>query len=164
MELVSPGIGLIFWMTLSFGIVLFVLGKFAWKPIMKSLKEREATIDDALNEANKAREEMKQLHFDNEQLLAQAKEERDAILNDARKIKNSIIEESKVKANEEASRIIDSAKETIQNEKMAALTDLKNQLATLSIEIAEKILKAELSDSKKQKDYIKKLMDEINLN
>jgi len=164
MELVSPGIGLIFWMTLSFGVVLFVLGKFAWKPIMKSLKEREATIDDALNEANKAREEMKTLHFDNLKLLNEAKEERDAILNDARKVRDSIIEKSKLRANEEANRIVDSAKETIQNEKMAAITDLKNQLANLSIEIAEKILRDELSDGKKHKDYVKKLMDEINFN
>ncbi len=164
MELVTPGIGLIFWMTLSFGIVLFVLGKFAWKPIMKSLKEREATIDDALNEANKAREEMKQLHVDNEQLLKDAKEERDAIMNDARKVRDAVIEESKKKANEEANRIIESAKESIQNEKMAAITDLKNQLAILSIEIAEKILRDELSTDKKHKDYVKKLMDEINFN
>lgn len=164
MELVTPGIGLIFWMTLSFGIVLFILGKFAWKPIMNSLKEREATIDDALNEANKARNEMKQLHVDNEQLLKDAKEERDAIMNDARKVRDTVIEESKIKANEEANRIIESAKESIQNEKMAAITDLKNQLATLSIEIAEKILRDELSDDQKHKDYVKKLMDEINFN
>lgn len=164
MELISPGIGLIFWMTLSFGIVLFILKKFAWKPIMQSLKEREATIDDALNQANKAREEMKQLHFDNEKLLREAKEERNAILKDARKVRDSVIEESKLKANEEANRIVESAKETIQNEKMAAITDLKNQIASLSIDIAEKILKQELSEDKKQKDYIKKLMDEVNIN
>ncbi|MCP4553354.1 MAG: F0F1 ATP synthase subunit B [Bacteroidetes bacterium] len=164
MELVSPGIGLIFWMTLSFGIVLFILKKFAWKPIMQSLKDREATIDDALNQANKAREEMKQLHFDNEKLLKEAKEERNAILKDARKVRDSVIEESKLKANEEANRIVESAKESIQNEKMAAITDLKNQIASLSINIAEKILKQELSEDKKQKDYIKKLMDEVNIN
>ncbi len=164
MELVSPGIGLIFWMTLSFGIVLFILKKFAWKPIMQSLKDREATIDDALNQANKAREEMKQLHFDNEKLLKEAKEERNAILKDARKVRDSVIEESKLKANEEANRIVESAKESIQNEKMAAITDLKNQIASLSIDIAEKILKQELSEDKKQEDYIKKLMDEVNIN
>jgi len=164
MELVSPGIGLIFWMTLSFGIVLFILAKFAWKPILKSLHEREDTIDQALNEANKAREEMKQLHFDNEALLNEAKEERDGILRDARKIKETIIEDSKIKANEEANRIVESAKESIQNEKMAAMTDLKNQLATLSIEIAEKILKEELSEDKKQKEYVQKLIDDVKFN
>ncbi len=164
MELVSPGIGLIFWMTLSFGIVLFILAKFAWKPILKSLHEREDTIEEALNEANKAREEMKQLHFSNEELLKEAKEERDGILRDARKVKESIIEDSKAKANEEANRIVESAKESIQNEKMAAMTDLKNQLATLSIEIAEKILKEELSEDKKQKEYVQKLIDDVKFN
>jgi F-type H+-transporting ATPase subunit b len=164
MELVSPGIGLIFWMTLSFGIVLFILGKFAWKPILKSLRDREDSIDEALNTANKAREDMKQLKFDNEALLKEAKGERDAILHDARDIKDTIIEESKIKANEEANRIIEAAKETIQHEKLAAITDLKNQVAVLSIEIAEKILKAELSEDKKQKQYVQKLIDEVKIN
>ncbi len=164
MELVSPGIGLIFWMTLSFGIVLFILGKFAWKPILKSLHEREDSIDEALNTANKAREDMKQLKFDNEALLKEAKGERDAILHDARDIKDTIIEESKIKANEEANRIIEAAKEAIQHEKLAAITDLKNQVATLSIEIAEKILKEELSDDKRQEEYVQKLIDEVEIN
>lgn len=164
MELVSPGIGLIFWMTLSFGIVLFILGKFAWKPILKSLHEREDSIDEALNTANKAREDMKQLKFDNEALLKEAKGERDAILHDAREIKDTIIEQSKIKANEEANRIIESAKEAIQHEKLAAITDLKNQVATLSIEIAEKILKEELSEDKKQEEYVQKLIDEVEIN
>lgn len=164
MELVSPGIGLIFWMTLSFGIVLFILGKFAWKPILKSLHEREDSIDEALNTANKAREDMKQLKFDNEALLKEAKGERDAILHDAREIKDTIIEESKIKANEEANRIVEAAKEAIQHEKLAAITDLKNQVATLSIEIAEKILKEELSEDKRQEEYVQKLIDEVEIN
>ena len=164
MELVSPGIGLIFWMTLSFLIVLFILKKFAWKPIMKSLHEREDTIDEALHAADRAREDMKKLKFDNEELLKQAKEERDDILKAARKVKDSIIEESKIKANEEANRIIESAKEAIENEKLAAITDLKNQLATLSIDIAEKLIKEELSTNIKQQDYIKKLVDEVHFN
>ena len=164
MELVSPGIGLIFWMTLSFGIVLFILAKFAWKPILKSLRDREDTIDEALNAANKARDEMKELQFSNEALLKEAKEERDGILRDARKVKESIIEDSKTKANEEANRIVESAKESIQNEKMAAMTDLKNQLAALSIDIAEKILKEELSEDKKQKEYVDKLIDDVKFN
>lgn len=164
MELVSPGIGLIFWMTLSFGIVLFILAKFAWKPILKSLRDREDSIDEALNTANKAREEMKQLKFDNEALLKEAKSERDGILHDARDVRDTIIEESKIKANEEANRIIESAKETIQNEKLAAITDLKNQVAILSIEIAEKILREELSEDKKQKQYVQKLIDEVKIN
>ena len=121
MELVNPGIGLIVWMTLAFLAILYILGKYAWGPIMKSLKERESTIHDALNSAEKAKEEMKKLKFSNEQLLQEAKNERDAILAAARKIKESIIEESKLKATEEANRIIISAKESIENEKMAAI-------------------------------------------
>lgn len=164
MELVSPGIGLIFWMTLSFLVVLFILKKFAWKPIMKAMHERENTIEEALHAADRAREDMKKLKFDNEELLKQAKEERDEILKEARKIKDSIIEESKVKANEEANRIIESATEAIKHEKLAAITDLKNQLATLSIDIAEKLIKEELSTNIKQQDYIRKLVDEVNFN
>ena len=164
MELVQPGIGLIIWMTLSFAVVLWVLAKFAWKPIMKALHERETTIDNALNAANKAKEEMKDLKFSNEQLLKEAKEERDAILRAGRKVRDSIIDEAKIKANAEADRIVESAKERIENEKMAATTDLKNQLASLSIEIAEKILKKELSDDNKQKEFIDNLIKDISFN
>ncbi len=164
MELVQPGLGLIFWMTLSFSILLWILAKFAWKPIMKGLKERENTIDEALNAANKAKEEMKELKFSNEQLLKEAKEERDNILRDARHVKENIIEEAKEKANEEASRIVDNAKEAIQHEKMAAIHEMKNELASLSIEIAEKILKDELSATDKQKKLIDKLIKEVSDN
>ena len=164
MELIQPGIGLIFWMTLSFAVLLYILGKFAWKPIMKMLNEREETIDKALHAADKAREEMKQLKFDNEKLLKQAKEERDAILNDARKIRDKIIEEAKVKAGEESDRIVEGARERIEDEKMAAVVDLKNQMAKLSIDIAEKILKEELSQGKKQEELINKLMKEVKFN
>lgn len=164
MELIQPGIGLIFWMTLSFVLVLFLLKKYAWKPIINGLNEREKTIDEALNEANKAREEMKELKLDNEALLKEAKSERDAILSEARKIKEDIIDKAKLKANDEAIRIVDSALAQIENEKMAALTDLKNQIAVLSIEIAEKVLKQELSTDKKHQDLIKKLVDEIKIN
>lgn len=164
MELVQPGIGLIIWMTLAFSIVLWVLAKFAWKPIMKALHEREASIDEALNAANKAKDEMKELKFSNEQLLKEAKEERDAILRDGRKVKDSIIEKAKIKASEEADRIVESAKERIENEKMAATTNLKNQLASLSIEIAEKILRKELSDDNKQKEFVNELIKDINFN
>jgi F-type H+-transporting ATPase subunit b len=164
MELVQPGIGLIFWMTLSFAILLWVLAKFAWKPIIKALHERESTIDDALNAANKAKEEMKELKFSNEQLLKDAKEERDAILRAGRKVRDTIIEKAKNKANEEADRIVESAKERIENEKMAATTDLKNQLASLSIEIAEKILNKELSSDNKQEEFVNELIKDINFN
>jgi F-type H+-transporting ATPase subunit b len=164
MELVNPGIGLIVWMTLAFLAILYILGKYAWKPIMKALKERESAINDALNAAEKAKDEMQKMKFSNEELLQEAKNERDAILAAARKIKESIIEESKQKATEEADRIVVSAKESIQNEKMAAITDLKDQLAELSLEIAKKILKKELSDPKMQEEYIKELMKDVKFN
>jgi F-type H+-transporting ATPase subunit b len=164
MELVQPGLGLIVWMTLSFSILLWILAKFAWKPIMKGLKEREDSIDGALNEANKAREEMKELKFSNEQLLKEAKEERDIILREARKVKENILEEAREKANSEATRIIDSAKETIENEKMAAIVEMKNELAVLSIEIAEKILLQELSSKDKHKKLIERMIKEVSDN
>ncbi len=164
MELVSPGIGLIFWMTLSFGIVLWLLGKFAWKPIMKSLHEREESIDKALHEADLARQGMEDLKISNEELLKEAKEERDGIMKQAREIKDKLIEDARVKANIEAGRIVESAKESIENEKMAAMIDLKNQIAELSIEIAEKLLEHELSDKKRQKEYVEQLIRETKLN
>jgi F-type H+-transporting ATPase subunit b len=164
MELIQPGLGLIFWMTLSFGLVLFLLGKYAWKPIMKMLKEREEAIDNALHEADKAREEMKSLKVDNERLLREAKEERDAILAEARKIREKMIEEARLKAGQEAQRVIDGAKERIENEKMAAIVDLKNQVAQLSIEIAEKVIKTELAEGKKHDELIQRLIKEIKIN
>jgi F-type H+-transporting ATPase subunit b len=164
MELVTPHIGLIFWMTLSFGIVIWLLGKFAWKPIMKALKEREDSIDNALRAAEKAKEEMSQLIFSNEQLMKEAKDERDLMLRDARKIRDHVIDEAKTKAEEEANRIVEKAKENIHFEKMAALTELKNQIAVLSIEIAEKIMKEDLSTNEKQKALVIKLLDEIHFN
>lgn len=151
-------------MTISFGLVLFILAKYAWKPILKSLKEREASIDEALHEADKAREEMKQLQFSNETLLREAKNERDAILNEARKVREKMIDEARTKANEEANRIVENAKERIENEKMAAITELKNQIALLSIEIAEKLIREELSKDKKQEILIQKMLDDIKSN
>lgn len=164
MELVNPGIGLIFWMTLAFLAILFILGKYAWKPIMKSLKERETSIHEALTAADRARKEMEQLQFSNEQLLQEAKNQRDLILADARKIQEKIIEESKVKATAEAERIVASAKESINFEKMAAMTELKNQVASLSLEVAKKVLKRELSDPAKQEAFVKELMNDITFN
>jgi len=164
MGIVTPDLGLIVWMTFSFGILLFILTKFAWKPILATLHEREKTIEDSLHEADKAREEMKLLQAHNEDLLRQAKEERDAILKDARNIRNNIIEESKTKANQEYNRIIEAAKESIHYEKMQAITELKNQIATLSIDIAEKILKDELANKATQKQHIDKMIDNINFN
>jgi F-type H+-transporting ATPase subunit b len=164
MELVTPGIGLIFWMTLSFAIVLFILAKYAWKPIMNMLHEREKFIEDALSSADRAKQEMANLQSSNEQLLKEAKEERDALLRDARKVRENLIEEAKGKAQIEANKIVEQAKENIQFEKMNAITDLKNQLASLSVDIAERILKDELSNADKQKEVINNLLKDIKFN
>lgn len=164
MELVLPGIGLIFWMTLSFLILVFILGKFAWKPIVNMLKKREDNIMHALEEANKTREEMKFLKADNEILLKEAKNERDAILTEARKVSQNMYETAKEKGNEEAERIIVSAKETIHYEKMKAIAEIKNIIADFSIEIAEKIIVNELKDKQANTQYVHKLLDDIKLN
>ncbi len=164
MSLINPGFGLVIWMTIAFGIVLFVLAKYAWKPIMSALKEREASIEESLQAAEKAREAMQDLKLDNEKLLREAKDERDALLKEARNIKESIIEEAKEKANTEASNIIDSAKERIEHEKNAAVVEIKNLIAQNAIAIAEKVLRDELKDKKDQMDYINKLLKETSLN
>ena len=164
MELITPGLGLLFWMTLAFLLLLFILGKFAWKPILKMLHERETSIHEALNAANQAKEEMKKLKFSNEQLMQEAKNERDAMMNEARKIKEKIIVDARLKAGEEASRIIESAKESIHNEKMAAMTELKNQIAQSSLDLARLILKRELSEPREQEAYIKGLLKDYKFN
>lgn len=164
MGLVTPGIGLVFWTTLSFLIVLFLLKKMAWKPILKALKEREESINEALKAADKAKFEMAELKAGNKKLLKEARTERDELLKEARETKNKIIAEAKEAAGGEANKIIRSAKETIENQKKAAISDLKDQVAQLSIDIAEKILKNELSDSKKQNDLVKDSIKDFKLN
>lgn len=164
MELVSPGIGLIFWMTLAFAILLLILGKFVWPPVMRALNDREVAIEQSLHQAEAARKEMENLQFTNEKLLKEAKEERDALLRDARKVREKLIDEARERAAVEAERILESARERIQNEKMAAITDLKIQVANLSVEIAEKLLAQELSDKTKNEQYIEKSLNNINLN
>jgi len=164
MSLINPGFGLVIWMTIALLVVLFVLKKYAWKPIMEALKEREDSIESSLRAAENAHEEMKNLKVGNEKLLKEAKEERDAILREARKIKENIIEEAKTKANEEAGNIVESAKDRIKHEKMAAIVEIKNLIADQAITIAEKVLRDELKDKKKQKEYINVLLKETNLN
>lgn len=164
MELVKPAIGLIFWMVLSFGVLVFILKKFAWAPILKALSERENSIQDALEAAKKAKEEMAQLKATNEKIMQDARNERDQLLKEAREAKDAIVSEAKLKAQQEGDRLITIARETIQNEKMAAITELKNQVATLSIDIAEKILKEELSSQEKQNALIKALLDDVRMN
>ncbi|MBE0651492.1 MAG: F0F1 ATP synthase subunit B [Bacteroidales bacterium] len=164
MQLINPGLGIIFWMTLTFGIVVFILGKYAWPSILKGLKEREQSIQESLDAAKAAQEQMLRLKADNEKLLQEAKEERAAILADARKIKEKILEEAKEKATMQADQIVGQAKERIEHEKKAALTEIKNIIAEYSIEIAEKILREELKDKNKQKELVAKLLKETSLN
>lgn len=164
MELVKPQFGLIIWMTISFLVLLFLLGKFAFPMILKSLKEREDSITEALNSAAKAKEEMTALKADNEKLLMQARAERDLMMKEARDIKDAIIAEAKNKAQAEGNRIMTAARESINNEKNAAITELKNQVASMSIEIAEKILRQELSHENKQKSLMDNLMNDVSLN
>lgn len=164
MSLINPGFGLIIWMTLAFIIVLFVLGKYAWKPIMAALKEREESIESSLRAADRAKEEMKNMVIDNEKLLRDAKDERDAILREGRKVREKMIEEAKGRANNEANLIVENAKQRIEHEKKAALIEIKNTIATYSIEFAEKILREEMSDKKKQKEYIERLLKDVKDN
>ena len=164
MELITPDFGLLFWMTLAFGIVFFILAKFAFPVINGMLKKREEEINNALELAERTYKEMEQLQANNEALIQQAREERDKILNEAKQISDKFIEDAKVKANEEKDRIIESAKETIEHEKMAATTEIKNQIADISIKVAEKIIGKNLDSDKEQLDYINRLLQDIEEN
>jgi len=164
MNLITPEIGLVFWMTLTFLTVLFLLSKFAWKPIMNAIKERELSIENALSSAENAKKEMAKLQSNNEQLLRDAQLERDALLKSAREAKEMIVSEARTKATEEAERIIAIAREAIKNEKMAAITELKNQVAILSLEIAEKLVKQNLASDENQKELSNKLIADLKLN
>lgn len=162
--LVKPDIGLLFWTTVTFLILLVLLRKFAWKPILNAVKAREASIDDALAAAEDAKKEMAQLKSDNDRIMKEAREERDALLKEAREIKDRTISEAKETAGEEAKRILADAQEQIENQKMAAITELKNQVGEMSIAIAEKILRSELADKAKQEALVDEQLKDFNLN
>jgi F-type H+-transporting ATPase subunit b len=163
-SLIEPAVGLIFWTSITFVLLLVLLGKFAWKPILSAIKTREKSIEDALQSAENALKDMRELKSNNEKILLEARLERDNLLKEAREMKDAIIAEAKVKAQADAERIMSSARDQILNEKNAAVTELKNQVAVLSIEIAEKILKSELSTDDKQKALVNNLMKDVNLN
>lgn len=164
MEILLPQLGLFFWSSIIFLALFFLLRKFAWKPIMKGIHDREEHIQGSLDEAKKAKEEMQSLKADNERLLAEARAERDAMLKEARDMKDKMLSEAKGEAEKEAARIVENAREQIQSEKLAALTEIKNQVGTLSLEIAEKVLRQELSNPSAQKQVVDKLVDELHLN
>jgi len=156
-------LGLFVWQTVLFLALLFLLRKYAWKPILTAVEEREEGIKSALDAADNAKKEMEALNADNEKILREAKAERDSILKEARELKDGIIAEAKTQATEEADKVMASAREQINNEKMAAITELKNQVASLSVDIAEKILKAELKDDNKQKEMVNSALEEASI-
>jgi F-type H+-transporting ATPase subunit b len=163
MELISPNIGLVFWTTLIFLILFFVLKKFAWPSILSTLKERETAISNALSAAEKAREEMKQLHADNEKLLREARIQSDEILRCANEMRKETIGKAQNEAQKEFERIVQNAREEIENEKKAAIVELKNEVAMLSIDIAEKILREEMKNKQRYDALIDKSIKDINL-
>ena len=162
MDLITPGIGLMFWQTLIFLLVLWLLAKFAWKPIMGAIKEREESISNSLEQAENARREMEKLTADNEKILADARMERDKMILNAKDTSEKMIREARDKAKEEGKRELIEAKEAIQNERLAAVTEIRNMIGDLSVGIAEKILRENL-EGDGQKNYTKKYLDEIKL-
>ncbi|GAB4446199.1 MAG: F0F1 ATP synthase subunit B [Bacteroidales bacterium] len=164
MPLVTPGIGLIFWMLIAFSILLFILGKFAWKPILKMLHDREESIEKALQAAEEAKLEMQKLQANNEQIVAEARKQADTIIKEAREIKEKMISDAKNAASIEADKVMKNAKAAIESEKNQALNEIRNQIAEFSVLIAEKIIRKELSNENKQKEYIDSLLKDINVN
>jgi len=164
MDLLNPGFGLLIWTLLAFLIVFFILKKFAWKPILASLKEREAGIADAISSADKIKIEMAALKNENEALMVQAREERSIMIKEAKEHTQKMISEAKDKAKNEYDRIVADAQAAITQQKNAALTDVKNQVGALVIEVSEKILRRELSDKKEQEKYINELAEIVKLN
>jgi F-type H+-transporting ATPase subunit b len=164
MELLTPGTGLIIWQAIIFLALFFLLSKLAWKPIVSSLKEREQSIQSALDAAEKAKIEMASLKSDNEKLLKETREERDKILREARDAANRLHDEAQASAKKNADKIIEDAKAVIQTEKAAALRDVKAQVAMVSLSIAEKLIKKNLSDDKAQKELTDTFIKDLKLN
>jgi F-type H+-transporting ATPase subunit b len=164
MDLLTPSFGLLIWTLLAFGVVFFILKKFAWPAIIQGLKDREKSIADSLATAEKVKAEMSQMKSEHEALLAQAREERAQMLKEARETKEKIINESKDAAKTEASKIIAEAQAAIEAQKMAAITDVKNQVGKMVIEVSEKILKRELVNKEAQEAHIKGLVNDVKLN
>ena len=162
--LVSPDPGLFIWSTVAFLILFFLLSKFAWKPIVKALDERERSIEDALTKAEMAKAEMAKLISENEDLLKEARLERDHILKEAKEIKDQMINDAKDQAKAEGAKLIEKAKTEITNQKLAAMAEIKNQVSGLSIEIAEKVLRKQFEDQGKHQPLVNDLLKEVKLN
>lgn len=164
MQLLTPDLGLFVWTLLAFLIVFFLLKKFAWPAIIKGLKDREDNISNSIATAEKIKLEMAQLKNENETLLSKAREERALMLKEAKEIKDKMINDAKDQAKEAAAKIVADAQASINQQKMAAITDLKNQVGKLVVEVSEKVLRRELSNKAEQENYIKKLTEEVKLN
>lgn len=164
MDILLPDAGLVFWMLISFLLLLVLLRKFAWKPILTAVKNREESISKALNAAAEAEKKLVSLQAENEELLAEARKERDAMLKQAREASDKIVSAAKETAVEEGNRMLEEARAAIQQEKMKVMTELRNQVATLSVEIAEKILKENLATDEKQNQVVNKLLEDVTLN
>lgn len=157
-------LGLFFWQLLLFIVLVLILAKYAWKPILNAVNEREEGIKDALEAADNARKEIANLTADNERILREARVERDGILKEAREMKEAIITEAKDEAQAQANKVIEKAQQTIESEKQAAIAELKNQVATLSLEIAEKVIKEQLADDKKQVKLVEDMLKDVSIN
>jgi F-type H+-transporting ATPase subunit b len=163
-QLLQPALGLIFWTAIIFLIVFFLLRKYAWRPILEALDRREKTIDDALKMAEKTKEEMASMKSEHEALLQQAKQERIAIIGEANKVKEQIIAEAREKAGSEATKIIEDARRDIENRRMEALIDVKNEIGSMVVLVAEKVLRRELKDKSEQEAYIGRLANDLAQN
>jgi len=164
MELLQPGLGLLVWTLIAFAIVFFILKKYAWKPLLAALKERETGIADAISSAEKVKLEMASLKNENEAMMNQAREERAVMIKEAKLASDKMIAEAKDKAKSEYDRIVADAQQAIQQQKNAALTEVKNQVGSLVIEVSEKILRRELANKTEQENFIKQLTEVVKLN
>lgn len=164
MDLLLPHTGTVIWMLIAFGTVFYLLTKFAWKPVLGALKQREDSIERALKSAELARSEMEKLQADNEKIIAEGKLERDKIIKEARELKETILEDAKAKATTEADKIIELARENIKSEKDAAMKEMKEHAASLSIHMAELLLHERLASKKEQKELIDKLLRQVKTN
>lgn len=164
MDLVTPDVGLLFWTLISFFVLLFLLRKFAWKPIVNTVNTREESIKEALASAEKARHEMENLQADNERILKEARAEREAMLKEARELKNKMIADAKDEAQAQASKMIEQAQTAISSEKKAAMAELKSHVAGLAVDIAEKVVREELSNKDKQLQLVESMLGDSALN
>ncbi len=163
MGFVTPDYGTLFWMIIIFGIVLFILKKFAWRPILQALKDRESSIANALSSADRAREEVKGLKADHEKIITEARKEKEIILKAAKEVKDKLLAEAKTQASVEGQKIVEAARQQVEAEKKAAINEIKKQVADLSVLIAEKVIQKELKDKKTQESMVEDLLEDLKL-